>query len=240
MCIIFLAYKIVPGWPLVLLANRDEFYDRAALPAAFWPDEPDIYAGRDLTAGGTWLGVTRSGRFAAVTNYREPDAAPGRVSRGNLVADFLRSDNSPKTFMEKVAGEADNYAGFNLITGVVGENTEICYYSNRGGRPRTLGSGIYGLSNHLLDSPWPKVARGKAQLVSLLRRPTFSTGELFGILSDRRTAPDEDLPSTGIPLERERSLSPIFIQTEGYGTRCSTVLTFDDESRWKFDEKVFV
>jgi uncharacterized protein with NRDE domain len=240
MCILFLAYKTDPAYPLILAANRDEFYNRPSAPAGFWQDAPDIYGGRDLVAGGTWLGVNRSGQFAAVTNYREPGAAPGPRSRGDLVADFLRSGISAAAYVESILPTADQFSGFNLIAGNIGSDSEVVYYSNRGGPPRKLGAGIYGLSNHLLDSPWPKVSRGKAELASLFQRRGVTDEALFQILQDRTMADENELPSTGLPIDRERALSPIFIATPDYRTRCSTVVRFDNNFDWKFEERVFV
>ncbi len=240
MCVIYFAFDQHPDHPLILLANRDEFYERPSVAAACWPDSPDIYAGRDLTAGGTWLGVTKSGRFAAVTNYRDPNSPPGTRSRGHLVAEFLKSKLSAREYLAAVQNHRDAYSGFNLIVGEIGERHEVFYYSNRGEGIRELSAGTYGLSNHLLDTPWPKVVKGKSQLTELLRSHQISDQDLFDVLSDESLASDKDLPSTGIPYEAEKALSPIFIKTTDYGTRCSTVLKFDRSLQWQFEERVFV
>ncbi len=241
MCVIYLAFSQHPDHPLILLANRDEFYDRPSQAARFWDDLPNIYGGRDLVGGGTWLGVTKGGRFAAVTNYRDPSAPIGIRSRGNLVADFLKSNERANHYLGQVKTVSNEYSGFNLIAGELSSGRhELFYYSNRGNDVQELGPGIYGLSNHLLDTPWPKVAKGKVQFANLLSNGHFSPEELFEILADESLADDKNLPSTGVPYETEKAISAVFIKTPGYGTRCSTILTFDNNFDWKFEERVFV
>ncbi len=240
MCVIYLAFQHHPDHPLILLANRDEYFARPSMAAAYWEDHPDIYASRDLVGGGTWLGVTRRGRFAAVTNYRDPSASTGVLSRGDLVAGFLKTDTSPLSYLEQIQERSNKYSGFNLLVGTIGNRSEIFYYSNRGGQPQQLTSGIYGLSNHLLDTPWPKVVNGKASLATLIKDGDVRDENLFGILADETLAPDDELPATGIPYEAEKAISATFIKTEGYGTRCSTVLKFSRDYEWSFVEKVFV
>lgn len=237
---IFISYRQRPDYPLILLANRDEFYERPTARAAYWEDHPDILAGRDLIARGTWLGVTRGGRFAAVTNFREPDGPRGDISRGDLVADFLKTDAPAGRYLEDVRQRADRYSGFNLLAGEINEHrNEIFYYSNRGGGILELERGLYGLSNHLLDTPWPKVVRGKEALNGLLAGNAFDRERFFGLLADRTQAPDEELPDTGVGPELERLLSPVFIRTPVYGTRCSTVLTIDGNFGIELEERVF-
>jgi uncharacterized protein with NRDE domain len=241
MCVIYLAFNQHHDYPLILLANRDEFYDRPSQAAGFWEDRPHIYGGRDLVGGGTWLGVTNGGRFAAVTNYRDPTAAIGRLSRGGLVADFLNSDSRAKDYLEQVKTASNEYSGFNLLAGEIsGDRRELYYYSNRGTDVQELMPGIYGLSNHLLDTPWPKVAKGKGRFTNLLNSSKLPLEGFFKILADESLAKDKDLPSTGVPYETEKAISAVFIKTSGYGTRCSTVLTFDSNFDWKFEERVFV
>ncbi len=240
MCVILFSYQSHAEYPLILLANRDEFYDRPSSRAAIWDDEPSIFAGRDLVGGGTWLGVTRSGRFAAVTNYRDPSAPAGTRSRGALVADFLRGNDTPRDYLSDVAAMGGEFSGFNLLVGEIGPNSSLHYFSNRGGEPRELGPGTYGLSNHLLDTPWPKVSKGKAAFTTLVENGGFASADLFNILADVTLADDDELPATGVPYEAEKAISAIFIKTPGYGTRCSTVLTFDNNYDWDFDERVFV
>ena len=240
MCVIYFAFDRHPDHPLILLANRDEFYERSSVAASYWDDFPNIYGGRDLIGGGTWLGVTKSGRFSAVTNYRDPSAPVGTRSRGNLVADFLKSERLAREYLTDVERCGYMYSGFNLLVGEIGERRELFYYSNRGDGIRELSAGIYGLSNNLLDKPWPKVERGTTRLTNLLRSTQPSKDDLFDILSDESPAADEDLPSTGISYEAEKAVSAIFIKTPDYGTRCSTVLRFGGNSEWTFEERVFV
>lgn len=238
---IVFAYGVSAEYPLILAANRDEFYERPTQAASFWTDEPDIYAGRDLQGGGTWLGVTRGGRFAAVTNYRDPTAPAGTRSRGELVAAFLRTGDPPQEYLDALVRRAGDFSGFNLIVGEMNSaSQQVGYYSNRGTAPLLLTPGIYGLSNHLLDTPWPKVTAGKNALRSLLAAPSFDRERIFDILADRTLAADGDLPSTGVSFEVEKAISAIFIDRPGYGTRCSTVLTFDNEMTWELDERTWV
>ncbi len=238
MCLILLAHRILPEYPLVLAANRDEFYERPTASARFWPEAPQLLAGRDLQGGGTWLGVTRSGGWAAVTNYREAarPMSAGR-SRGALVLNFLTGEENPGDYLAAVAAEAQDYPGFNLLAGTP---EEVWYLSNHDGAARPLPPGVYGLSNALLDTPWPKVVRSREAFQLALnlpgaeREPAF-----FDLLSDRREAPDAELPDTGFGLEWERLLSPPFILSPGYGTRSSTVLTFSRSGEALLTERSF-
>jgi uncharacterized protein with NRDE domain len=240
MCLILFAYRVHPGYQLVMAGNRDEFYERPTEPVAFWNDAPDVLAGRDLQAGGAWLGVTRTGRFAAITNYRDPKSVRADTpSRGDLVSNYLKSQDTPQEYLEQLAPYEDNYNGFNLL---VGDTQGLFYYSNyhRAG-PKQLVPGYYGLSNHLLDSPWPKVERGKHKLQSLLNEDGQpQTEDLFTMLEDRTQAADEDLPNTGVSLEWERLLSPLFIESPHYGTRSSTVLQVDANYHVEITEKTWV
>ncbi|MEI7671074.1 MAG: NRDE family protein [Deltaproteobacteria bacterium] len=237
MCLILFAWKVHPNFPLVLAANRDEFHERPSAPADFWDATPDLLAGRDLRDGGTWLGITRRGGVAALTNFRDPASLKtGAPSRGMLVSDYLRGRENPKVYLERIAPEAARFNGFNLL---VGNPDELFCFSNRGAREE-LKPGIYGLSNHLLDTPWPKVAQGKRALEALLQEEKELPPEaLFTLLADRTQAPDECLPETGIGLEWERLLSPLFIESPAYGTRSSTVLLLDRNGGVTFIERVF-
>ncbi|MEO5584354.1 MAG: NRDE family protein [Flavobacteriales bacterium] len=228
MCLIALAYKVHPRYPLIVAANRDEFLDRPAEPAHFWKDAPDILAGRDERAGGTWMGITRSGRFAAITNYREMRMNfPVGPSRGLLVREALEHGIDTST--------TKAYAGFNLIYGDV---DNLRYHNNIEGTDVALTPGIHGLSNHFLDTPWPKVVRAKQKMRMVMDLPDAELPEaLFRLLADDAIAPDEVLPDTGLPLEMERAASSIFIQTPGYGTRCSTVVLVDTEGNVRFAER---
>lgn len=233
MCLITLAWQAHPDYPLILAANRDEFYQRAAAPARFWEESPALLAGRDLSAGGTWLGVTRQGRMAALTNYREPGAVRGERSRGLLVSAFLQGDSEPMAYAQTVALEGGHYGGFNLL---LGTPNEMVVVSNRGMAPRHLGAGVHSLSNHLLDTPWPKVEKASAGLKDRLADPTDEA--LLELLADHEIAPDEQLPDTGVGLPMERLLSPLFIRSPQYGTRVSTVLKVGRE-RIHFTEQTF-
>ena len=237
MCLILFAYKIHPSYRLIVAANRDEFYERPSQPADFWDKQPQILAGRDLQEGGTWLGITREGKYAAITNYRDPAAfKAGAPTRGKLVSNFLAYSQKAGSYIEKMSGQVSNYNGFNLICG---DDDDLFVYSNRGEKQK-LDAGIYGLSNHLLDSPWPKVSRGKKLLAATLdKKGAELEADLFALLADRRVAPDNKLPSTGIGLEWERMLSAIFIESPVYGTRSSTILLIGKNRRVKFVEKVF-
>lgn len=238
MCLIVFEISEDPARGLLLAANRDEFYDRPTLAAAAWEDAPEIFAGRDLVGGGTWLGISESGRFAAVTNYRDPKAPKGTRTRGELVSGFLSSGVSTGDYLDTIASAADEFSGFNLIVGTAGpDGIEAAYFSNREGLIRHLEPGVYGLSNHLLDTPWPKVRRAK-EMFSATKADDDNA--LFDLFSDRTLASDDELPDTGIGLERERLLSPIFIETPIYGTRCSTVVRLNAESPPQLVERVHV
>jgi uncharacterized protein with NRDE domain len=234
MCLILLSFKQHSRYPFILAANRDEFYDRPSAPVAFWDDAPNILAGRDIKAGGTWLGITRKCRIAAVTNYRDPASIKdGAPSRGWLVRDYLCGTEEPATYLESVALRADRYNAFNLIAG---DASSLYYFSNRDflnrERIMELTPGLYGLSNHLLDTSWTKVERGKSALSSLLAgKENPEPEEIFSILSDQWRPDDDRLPDTGVGLEWERILSAMFIVSPVYGTRSSTVLMIDQRNR---------
>lgn len=239
MCLILLAWRAHRRYPLVVAANRDEFFVRPTAPARFWDDAPQVLAGRDLEAGGAWLGITRGGRFAALTNFRDPERnRPGAPSRGELVASFLRGSESPSAYLEQIAPRAGEYNGFNLL---VGKAREMRYFSNVSEESAHIGAlppGIYGLSNHLLDTPWPKVARGKSALAAALDALP-DTGPLFDLLRDEQPAPDEELPRTGVSLDWERLLSAAFIRSPTYGTRSSTVVLRDRAGWTNFTEQTW-
>ncbi len=222
MCLIVFAWKLLPDCPLVLAANRDEFFIRPTQPANWWEDHPDVYAGRDLQAGGTWLGIDRRGRFAALTNIRNGGTPKlDKRSRGELVAEYLRGDLAPQDYLEQVRADADEYNGFNLI---FGDERELLWISNESDTAfRTLEPGIYGLSNGSLDTPWPKVVKAKAQFASLLCQGAPDDA-YFEMLTDTTRASDSRLPDTGVSLDWERLLSPICIDSPEYGTRASTLL----------------
>ncbi|PKN71632.1 MAG: hypothetical protein CVU54_00985 [Deltaproteobacteria bacterium HGW-Deltaproteobacteria-12] len=237
MCLILFAYKVHPAYPLIVAANRDEFYERPSSPVEFWEEDPQILAGRDLKEKGTWLGITREGRFAAITNYRDPASLKtGAPSRGKLVKNFLRSSSDAAVYMEKISRQAGLYNGFNLICA---DSTGLFFYSNHA-QMQKLPPGIYGLSNRLLNSPWPKVLQGRKNLSAAMHKKGAELeAALFALLADRRIAPDNKLPSTGVGLEWERLLSATFIESPVYGTRSSTVLLLGKNKWVKLVEKVF-
>lgn len=238
MCVAVFAWKIRPDYPLVFAGNRDELHARPAAAAGYWKDAPQVLGGRDLTAGGTWLGVTAAGRFAVVTNYREgPNPHSGPRSRGELTADFLRGAMPPQDYLAVVQRRASEYAPFSLI---VGDAEALWYFSNRDMRaPFEVPPGIHGLSNHLLDTPWPKVTLSKSRLESLLARGTPTADELEKLLADRTEAPAKELPDTGIGAERERQISPVFVVNPVYGTRCSTAILRARNGELRFVERRF-
>lgn len=220
----------------MLAGNRDEFHDRPAAAADWWEEAPDVVAGRDLRAGGTWLGASRRGRFAVVTNYREPLAeGRGPRSRGELVADYLASETPPADYAAAVRARGDDYGGFNLL---VGDADALAYVSNRGRGPEILPPGIYGLSNHLLDTPWPKLERARARFAETLTDDA-EPAMIMDILADTTPAPDDALPQTGIGLEWERLLSPAFISSPLYGTRCTSVLRLSPAGEADLTERRF-
>jgi uncharacterized protein with NRDE domain len=237
MCLIAFAWDCHPDYQLILVANRDEFYDRPTQNAHFWPEHPQLLAGRDLTAGGTWLGLTRQGRFAALTNYRDP-AQFGRVarSRGELPLNYLVGTATPQGYLAQVHREAEAYNGFNLL---VGDGQELFYYSNFEQKIRQLPSGLYGLSNHLLDTPWHKVTEAKARLATALASGLPNPEALGALLLDTQVPPDAQVQRTGLPLERERVLAPLFIASPDYGTCSTTVVLISRRGEVFFQEKVY-
>lgn len=236
MCLILFAYHHHPRYPLILAANRDEFYDRPTQALDFWPDQPEIAAGRDLKRMGTWLGISRHGRLAAVTNYREAGVQrPEARSRGRLVADFLVGRTAASDYLRRLHTNRRLYNGFNLI---VGDARELYYYSNRGATPSPVQPGIHGLSNHLLDTHWPKVRDGKSMMAAILadNDADIHRQRLLEVLEDHSVPPDDQLPDTGVDPQWERILSPIFITSTDYGTRCSSLLTVDTHGEVVFTE----
>lgn len=236
MCLIVFAYKHHPEYPLIVAANRDEFYSRPTQPAHWWEEAPHVLAGRDLKAGGTWMGLTRRGRFSAITNYREPhkDAASA-PTRGLIASAFLTEAVAIDHFAEELQNKAPLYNGFNLL---FGDADELCYFSNRGQAVQTLRPGVYGLSNHLLDTPWPKLQKAKAAFEAGLKKDADEK-RLLEFLSSEEKAPDQDLPDTGVGLELERLLSSAFIKSPNYGTRVSTVIRIGRDGRVSFTERTY-
>ena len=239
MCLILVSYDQHPDYKLIFAANRDEFYDRPTLPLAFWEDVPEIIGGRDMKSNGTWLGVHRTGRFAAVTNYRNPARnLPQAPTRGALVSDFLSNSETARNYMQKIASVGQHYNGFNLL---VGDRSGVWYYSNRGNDIQKLKPGLFGISNHLIETPWPKVKKGKAELQNLLSaQKGINYEDLLNILTDRSVPPDETLPDTGVGIEWERILSPLFITSKVYGTRSSSVILVKRNGWLIFVERTFI
>lgn len=227
MCLIVLSYSSHIDYGLILAANRDEFYARPTAPLGFWPEAPHILAGRDLKSGGTWLGVTKTGRICAITNFRDPAVQISDApSRGLLVENYLKGSESPQKYLQKVREGGTRYNGFNLL---VGDESGIFCFSNRSDEISKLSPGIHGLSNHLLDTPWPKVAKGKKYLEKILSLDEMNRESIFGLLSDGDMPPDNDLPDTGVGIEWERILSPLFIKSDIYGTRSSSIVLIGKE-----------
>jgi len=244
MCLLIFAHRVASEYPLLVAANRDEFHARPTAVSDFWADSPQLLAGRDLLQGGTWMGITRGGRFAAVTNFRDPSrTAPAPRSRGELPLAFLTGSQDPQTFLRDIAGEAQEYAGFNLLAG---DRESLWYFSNSDAAdPRCLPPGVYGLSNARLDTPWPKVELGKANLLALLAAGPLSHDVLASVVADRRLA------TQSTPLRQggnhgasangvmESTLTAQFIITGAYGTRSSTTLWIDAKERVSWREQSF-
>jgi len=233
-CLIVLAWRARADLPLAVAANRDEWRDRPAEAAHWWPDAPALVAGRDLKARGTWMGITRSGRFAAVTNFRDPgDKRSTALSRGSLVTEFLLGSEHPRDFLGRLTARVREYNGFNLI---LGDSGGLFYFGSREGAVREIEPGIHGLSNHVLDEPWPKVKRGRNAMAAALGAGDPEPA-LFAMLSDPEGAADPELPDTGVGLEWERRLAAPLITGPDYGTRASTVLTVNDRDEVQFEER---
>lgn len=233
MCLVLIAWQGAAKYPCVVAANRDELHSRPTVAAHWWQSRSPILAGRDLLAGGTWLGMTRTGRFAALTNYRDPEQRRvGTPSRGTLVASILLSDDPIERSLEHLRRVGADYNAFSLL---FSDGERLAVFESARGSGRELGPGIYGLSNHLLDTPWPKVQTAKSRLSSALA-DLSTTDALLALLRDEAPAPDEQLPRTGVSLEWERLLSSAFVRAPDYGTRCSTVLRIDESRRACFDE----
>lgn len=237
MCLILFACNAHPSYRLVLAANRDEFYERPSRAAGFWPGYPQVLAGLDLKEKGTWLGVTKTGKFAAITNYRDPSSWKEQApSRGKLVSRYLTGSLHAEKYLNKIKAKACQYNGFNLF---LGDAENLFVYSSCCGTQK-ISNGIHGLSNHLLDTPWPKVQRGKELMEKALAKKGDELEEaLFDLLKDGFVAPDEQLPQTGVGIEWERVLAPIFIASPEYGTRSSTVLLLGKNGRIRLAEKIY-
>lgn len=238
MCIVVFALDCHPEYRLILAANRDEFYERPTAQTHWWNESPRIFSGRDLSRGGTWLGVSETGRIAAVTNFRQGYRTNSEArSRGSLVTEFLKRSDAPLHYFEEVKREASRYDGFNLIAG---DTSGLIYYSNRGDGITKISAGIHALSNHLLDTPWPKLIRSKEAFAAAVdRNGPELIDELFALLADRSQAEDHELPDTGISKEWEKQLSSTFIALDNYGTRSSTVVLIGRDGAVVFEERNF-
>jgi uncharacterized protein with NRDE domain len=233
MCLVLVAWQGSANYPCVIAANRDELHARPTAPAQWWDGQPQILAGRDLLAGGTWLGITRTGRFAALTNFRDPEQRRADApSRGRLVTSILESAAGVAEVLDHLRGVAASYNGFSVI---FSDGKRLAVFESAIGGGRELGPGIYGLSNHLLDTPWPKVQNAKSRLSAALTDLRDSSAAL-ALLRDDEPAPDERLPRTGVSVQWERLLSSAFVRAPDYGTRCSTLVRIDQSRRACFDE----
>jgi len=235
MCLVVVAFNVQDNYPLVVAANRDEFHARPTQNAGWWPDQPDIVAGRDLQAGGTWLGLHRAGRFATITTLRDAKTGRGKLrSRGHLVTDFLLTEQSPLDYLQSIS--PDNYAGFNLL---VADRECLAYLSNRGGGVRKLPAGVYGLSNATLDTPWEKVERSKSRLGKILAQGDANDTRLLRLLDDREKGPLSEVRSDRLPFATAHAITAPFIVTPEYGTRCSSIVRADSNGRWQLLERRF-
>jgi uncharacterized protein with NRDE domain len=232
MCLILIAWRTDAKYPCVIAANRDELHARPTAAAQWWRSSPPILAGQDLMAGGTWLGLTRTGRFAALTNYRDPEQRrEGTPSRGTLVTSILKSNDTARQSLDYLREVGGSYNGFNLI---FSDGERLAIYESVLGAGRELEPGIYGLSNHLLDTPWPKVRTAKSRLATALA-DLENPDAALALLRDDQPAPDDELPRTGVGLQWERLVSSAFVRASDYGTRCSTLVRIGQASAF-FDE----
>ena len=239
MCLIVFAYKTHPEYKLILAANRDEFYARPTRAAGFWEQEdcPNLLAGKDLEAGGTWMGVTKDGKWSALTNYRDFSMhRENPPSRGELVLNYLKGEASPKSYLEGLQPRAKEYNGFNIL---VNDENRLLHYSNYSDEITEIGAGVHGLSNALLNTPWRKLELAKADLKQAVDHEHLDKEELFALLRNDQPAPDEELPETGLPFELEKAVSSVFIKTDNYGTRCSTLLLIKNDGSTEFTERRF-
>lgn len=249
MCLAIIATNVLHYWPLIIVANRDELHSRPTLAASPWSDAAHILGGRDLSAGGTWLGMTAHGRLALLTNYREPGMHnPQAPSRGQLTDEFLREEVLAQHYAEKLRDRGLEYNGFNLL---LVDRTGLWYCSNRGHNGENsraqvsalpIKPGVVGISNASLDSPWPKLTRTKQAVHEHLAQKNLTQPipeRLFEIMQDTRSASVEELTDTGVGPEREKLLGSPFIKNERYGTRCTTLIMQRADGMVRFHEKRF-
>jgi uncharacterized protein with NRDE domain len=238
MCVAFLALNEHPDYELIIAANRDEFYNRPTKGSSFWSSPFGLLAGKDLQSGGTWFGIDRTGKWSLVTNYRDPSMhREDAASRGKLVLDYFYAGITGDAYIRALATQRHQYNPFNLL---VGDLAQACYLSGSNGQTKRMNQGIYGLSNAVLDTPWPKVIRGKYMMENALNTSSSGVRErLFEVLADDTKAADTELPSTGVDLKIERLVSSIFIASKSYGTRASTVLLIDKAAYVYWEERQF-
>ena len=231
MCLIVFSWQPGSQYPLILAANRDEFHQRPTLPVHHWQATPDILGGVDLQSGGSWLAINKTGRLAAVTNYREVPVPENKQSRGHLVKDFINGNISSRDYLAHISQKAGDYAGFNLL---VWDGKNVCYFSNRTNTVKILSPGVYGLSNRVLDTPWPKLVKARSRFYQHISQEPPAHNQLIEIMHDSEQALDHELPDTGIGLDNERRLSSCFIKGENYGTRNTSALIVDKQGslRW--------
>lgn len=235
MCLVVIAHRAHADYSLLIAGNRDEFHARPTQGARWWPDRPDVVGGRDLQAGGTWLALHRSGRFATVTNFRDAEATVGKLaSRGELVTSFLDGNMQPLDYVAGIDG--DRYGGFNLL---VGNSRTLAYLSNQNGDCRELQPGIYAVANATLDTPWPKVERSKAALRALIESGNINETTLMRLLNDRTRARVNAVEAGHLPFDKAHALTAPFIVLPDYGTRCSTVVIADNDGLVRMSEKRF-
>ncbi len=237
MCLIGFSWKNHPRYALILVGNRDEFYHRKTASAHFWEDAPHILAGKDLEGGGTWLGINKQGQFTALTNYRDlANLKQDAPTRGLLTLDYLQADIAPTDYACLLLPHADKYNGFNIL---LGDLEHLIYFSNYAPKVNVLAPGLYGLSNHLLDTNWYKVNKLKTKLYEVLKTKEPNPEELLNLMYDLDIPPDPQVQQTGLRMEQEKMLSPMFIQSPEYGTHSTSVLMIDYENNVRFFERVY-
>ena len=238
MCILFIAVKQHPLYPLIIAANRDEFHARPTQAAHFWETNNRILAGKDLTAGGTWMGINTKGSIAALTNIRAPGKErKNAITRGELVANFISKNTSQSDYLQQLKISHDQYNGYNLLFGSI---NQLQVYNSFEDTAYELEDGVYGLSNASLNSPWPKLDIGRSALADYCSHANILNHEhLFELLANKLPAKDEELPNTGISVELEKTLSSIFIISQEYGTRSSTILLVDNNQEVYWEERTF-
>lgn len=237
MCLIAMALEHHPRYPLVVVANRDEHHLRPTSHAHWWPGHANILAGKDLQAGGTWMGINAQARWAAITNYREGVSTPAPRTRGELPIHYLAGGGSPREYLDEIIPRVGEYGGFSLL---LGKGSQVYYFSNRSSGVKKVAPGIHTLGNHLLDTPWPKAELARLKLSQALRMPELQVEDLLEVLASDIPFEDHELPVTGVGIALERVLSPPFIKGEEYGTRCTSVLLYDRNGTVTFAEQSFL